>query len=117
MKKGPHDLPIPGAPAKRKVLVVDDHPFMRAGLTQLIDRQADLQVCGEAGNSADAMRELQRGEPDLILTDLTMPGRGGLEFIKDLQALAAGVPVLVMSMHDEAIYAERVLRAGGGATS
>jgi DNA-binding NarL/FixJ family response regulator len=112
MKKSSPQDPSPAA-AKKKILVVDDHPFMRAGMTQLIDRQPDLQVCGEAGNSADAMREVARCHPDLVLTDLTMPGRGGLEFIKDLQAMAAGVPVLVMSMHDEAIYAERVLRAGG----
>ena len=112
MKKSSPQAPAPAA-AKKKILVVDDHPFMRAGMTQLIDRQPDLQVCGEAGNSADAMREVAQRHPDLVLTDLTMPGRGGLEFIKDLQAMAAGVPVLVMSMHDEAIYAERVLRAGG----
>lgn len=98
--------------ARRKILVVDDHPFMRAGLAQLIDRQPDLQVCGEAGNPVEAARELARCRPDLVLTDITMPGRSGLEFIKDLQAAEANLPVLVVSMHDEVIYAERVLRAG-----
>ena len=102
----------PAAPARRRILVIDDHPFMRAGLAQLIDRQADMQVCGEAGNPAEAVRELARCSPDLVLTDITMPGRSGLDFIKDILAMNAKLPVLVVSMHDEAIYAERVLRAG-----
>lgn len=101
------------APSARcRILVIDDHPFMRAGLSQLIDRQTDMQVCGEAGNPAEAISEFERCRPDLVLTDLTMPGRSGLDFIKDLLALNARMPVLVVSMHDEAIYAERVLRAG-----
>ncbi len=99
-------------PPRRRLLVVDDHPFMRAGLAQLIDRQPDMQVAGEAGNPADAMRELARCKPDLVLTDITMPGRSGLEFIKDLHAAEPQLAVLVISMHDEAIYAERALRAG-----
>ena len=102
----------PAAPPRRRILVIDDHPFMRAGLAQLIDRQADMQVCGEAGNAAEAARELARCAPDLVLTDITMPGRSGLEFIKDLLATGSKLPVLVVSMHDESIYAERVLRAG-----
>lgn len=101
-----------GAPAKRSLLIVDDHPFMRAGLAQLIDRQPDLRVCGEAGNPAEALSELAKNQPDLILTDLTMPGRSGLEFIKDLRATSPDVALLVISMHDEAVYAERALRAG-----
>jgi len=105
--------PEAGAPARRRILVVDDHPFMRAGLAQLIDRQPDLHVAGEAGNPAEALRELARCQPDLVLTDITMPGRSGLEFIKDLHAAEPQLAVLVISMHDEAIYAERVLRAGG----
>jgi DNA-binding NarL/FixJ family response regulator len=102
-----------GTPAaRRRILVIDDHPFMRAGLAQLIDRQADMQVCGEAGNPAEAIRELARCRPDLVLTDITMPGRSGLDLIKDILAVTPGLPVLVVSMHDETIYAERVLRAG-----
>ena len=108
-KKSP---PVAPTPSRRRVLVVDDHPFMRAGLAQLINRQADLEVCGEAGNTADALRAVRELRPDLVLSDLTMADRGGLEFIKDLQAADASPPVLVVSMHDEAIYAERVLRAG-----
>jgi DNA-binding NarL/FixJ family response regulator len=98
--------------ARRRVLLVDDHPFMRAGLGQLIDSQPDLVVGGEAGNPAEALQALARQRPDLILTDLTMPGRSGLEFIKDLRAAHPEIPILVVSMHDEAVYAERVLRAG-----
>jgi DNA-binding NarL/FixJ family response regulator len=100
------------AEARKKVLLVDDHPFMRAGLAQLIERQPDLAVCGEAGNPIKAMREIARDLPDLVLTDVTMPGRSGLDFIKDLCALHPGMPILVVSMHDEALYAERAIRAG-----
>jgi DNA-binding NarL/FixJ family response regulator len=112
-KTGPAEAAPPATPpAKRGVLVVDDHPFMRAGIAQLIERQADLRVCGEAGNPAEALQALARAKPDLILTDLTMPGRSGLEFIKDLRAAHTDVAVLVISMHDEVVYAERALRAG-----
>jgi len=101
-----------GTPAKKKVFLVDDHPFMRAGLAQLIERQPDLAVCGEAGNPADAFRDLDRAAPDLVLADITMPGRSGLEFIRDLSAQYPELVVLVVSMHDEAIFAERAIRAG-----
>lgn len=102
----------PTTPARRRVLLVDDHPIVRAGLAQLIDRQPDLAVAGEAGHPAEALRFLAQQSVDLLLTDVTMPERGGLELIKDLQALHPDLPVLVVSMHDEAIYAERLLRAG-----
>ena len=92
--------------------MIDDDPFMRAGLIQIIDRQPDMQICGEAGNPTEAMQVLARCRPDLVLSDITMPGRSGLEFIKDLAATKEGLPILVVSMHDEAIYAERALRAG-----
>jgi DNA-binding NarL/FixJ family response regulator len=98
--------------ARKRILIVDDHPFMRAGLAQLIEKQPDLQVCGEAGEPSVALRLLDTTPVDLILTDITMPGRSGIEFIKDVQAIHAGMSMLVVSMHDEVIYAERVLRAG-----
>jgi DNA-binding NarL/FixJ family response regulator len=97
---------------RTRILLVDDHPFMRAGLAQLINRQPDMEVCGEAGNPGEAVRELARSRTDLVLTDITMPGRSGIEFIKDLQAQHPDLPILVISMHDELMYAERVLRAG-----
>jgi DNA-binding NarL/FixJ family response regulator len=108
----PATLPARSAPARHRLLLVDDHPFMRAGLAQLIERQSDLVVCGEAGSPAEAMQKLHGAAVDLVLTDLTMPGRSGVEFIKDLRAMAADLAILVVSMHDETIYAERVLRAG-----
>ena len=76
-----------------------------------------MQTCGEAGNPAEAMQALSRCRPDLVLSDITMPGRSGLEFIKDLTATKADLPILVISMHDVAIYAERALRAGARAYS
>src|SRR5688572_32051334 len=97
---------------RRRILLVDDHPFMRAGLAQLIDRQPDMVVCGEAGNPSEALQALPKTKPDLVLSDLTMPGRSGLEFIKDLRAAHEGVAILVVSMHDESVFAERALRAG-----
>lgn len=100
------------APGRKKILLVDDHPMMRAGLAQLINLQPDMVVCGEAGQPSEVFALLSRIKPDLVLTDLTMPGRGGLEFIKDLLALDSGLPILVNSMHDEVVYAERCLRAG-----
>ena len=91
---------------------MEDHPLMRAGLAQLINRQPDLVVCAEAGDPHAASHELVRTSPDLVLTDITMPGRSGLEFIKDLIAERPDRLILVVSMHDEVIYAERALRAG-----
>src|SRR4051812_6320176 len=114
MKSTPKKSPsAPAAtPARRRILIVDDHPFMRAGLAQLIERQSDLTVCGEAGNPAEALLRLASGGADLVLADMTMPGRSGLDFLKDLEALHPGLPILVVSMHDEMVYAERALRAG-----
>lgn len=99
-------------PARTKVVLVDDHPLMRAGLAQWIQRQPDFEVSGEASNPADALSMLSAAAPGLLLTDLTMPGRSGVEFIKDVLAMRPGLPILVVSMHDEMVYAERALRAG-----
>ena len=99
-------------PAKRRVILVEDHPMTREGLAAIINRQADLEVCGEASNPAEALSELSKLTPDLMVTDLTMAGRSGIEFLKDVHALLPGMPMLVLSMHDEMLYAERALRAG-----
>ena len=96
----------------RRILIVDDHPLTRSGLAQLINREPDLAVCCEAPEAADALKHAARETPDLVITDITMPGRGGLELIKDLVCLYPKLPVLVISMHDEMIHANRVLRAG-----
>lgn len=97
---------------KQRILLVDDHPIMRHGLAQLINAEADLQVCGEAGSAAEALRTVEKLKPDLVVSDLTLPDKHGLEFIKDLHAMFPGTRTLVLSMHDESLYAERILRAG-----
>jgi DNA-binding NarL/FixJ family response regulator len=99
--------------AKRTVLIVDDHPMMRQGLAQLINNEPDLMTCGEAEGAQQAIDMVQNGPPDLVLADISLPDKHGLELIKDLQVLHPGLAVLVVSMHDESLYAERVLRAGG----
>ena len=99
--------------ARRRILILDDHPITRYGLSQLINHERDLVVCGEMESASQALAAIKPARPDLVLADITMPGKSGLEFIKDLQSQHPGVPVLVMSMHDESLYAERVLRAGG----
>jgi len=98
---------------KTKILIVDDHPMMRQGLVQLIDNEADLAVGGEAETAEQALSVMAQIAPDLVLADISLTGKSGLELIKDIQALRPRLPVLVISMHDESVYAERVLRAGG----
>jgi DNA-binding NarL/FixJ family response regulator len=100
------------AEARKRVLLVDDHPMMRMGVTALINAEPDLTVCGEANTAEQALTIIPDCKPDIIVTDMTMPGRGGLEFIKDVAALHAELPVLVVSMHDEMLHAERAFRAG-----
>lgn len=107
--------PPPPAPPKRRIVLVDDHPMTREGLAANINRQPDLVVCGEASTPAEAMTLIATAKPDLVITDMTMPGRGGIEFLKDVAALAPEIPILVLSMHDEMLYAERALRAGARA--
>jgi len=98
---------------QKKILLVDDHPLMRRGQADLINREADLAVCGEAGTAREAMESIAKLKPDLVLVDMALPDKNGLELIKDIQALHPGLPVLAMSMQDESLYAARVLRAGG----
>jgi len=99
--------------SKIRILIVDDHPMMRQGLVQLIDNEPDLAVAGEAETAEQAVSIIAQSAPDLVLADISLTGKSGLELIKDVQALRSGLPVLVISMHDESVYAERVLRAGG----
>jgi DNA-binding NarL/FixJ family response regulator len=98
--------------SRRRILLVDDHPMMRSGLAQMINLQPDLIICGEAGDAREAMLCIPSLKPDLAVVDISMEGKSGLELIKDVQAMHSGPPVLVMSMHDESLYAERALRAG-----
>lgn len=97
---------------KKRVLLVDDHPIMRHGLAQLIRAEDDLEVCGEGGSAAEGLALVGSLKPDLVVADLTLPDKHGLEFIKDVQSMYPGTLMLVLSMHDESLYAERVLRAG-----
>jgi DNA-binding NarL/FixJ family response regulator len=102
----------PAPPMRRRILLVDDHPLMREGVAQWIERTPDLEVCGQAESASEALSLAAKLRPDLVLTDISLPGRNGLELIKDLYALRPDLPVLVLSMHDESLYAGRALRAG-----
>ena len=103
----------PASGCRRRVFILDDHPITRYGLEHLINDEPDLEVCGQAENAQAALEALPRLKPDIALVDITMPGKNGLDFIKDLRLQLPNLLVLVMSMHDESIWAERVLRAGG----
>ena len=98
---------------RRRVLVVDDHPIVRHGFALLINRAPDLIVCGEAHDAPSATRAIVSLRPDLVILDISLGGPDGLELLKQIRTLMTDLPVLVVSMHDEMIYAERVLRAGG----
>jgi len=101
------------AKSPARVLIVDDHPIVRRGVVDLLQKEQDLKVCGEASTVDDAMNQIRASKPDVIVLDLTLEGIGGLELIKQVRALDENIRILVSSMHDESIYAERVLRAGG----
>lgn len=95
-----------------KVLLVEDHPMFREHLGQLIDRDLGMSVCGEADNIRDAMSLIHETKPDIAIVDITLRGSSGLELLKDIKAQGLEINVLVLSMHDEELYAERALRAG-----
>src|SRR3984957_14909051 len=97
---------------KIKVLLVDDHPLVREGLANLINQQSDLEVCGEASNEPQALELIGTAKPAIAIVDISLENGSGLELIKSLKAIHPGVAVLVLSMHDESLYAERALRAG-----
>jgi len=102
----------PAEQPKAKVFLVDDHPLVREHLTALLQAQADLAVCGEAADAPTALSLVARLSPDLVILDLSLKRSSGLELIKQLKELWPKLPVLVLSMHDEMLYAERSLRAG-----
>jgi DNA-binding NarL/FixJ family response regulator len=97
----------------KQVFLVDDHPVFREGLVGLVKREPGLAICGEADNAPQALSAIERLKPELVLADIGLPGKSGLELIKDILAVRPDTAVLVISMHDESLYAERVLRAGG----
>jgi len=98
--------------ARRRVMLVDDHPLVRERLAEVLNEQPDLCVCCEAADRAEALAGIARVVPDLAIVDLSLPNSHGLDLIKDLLARHPRLPILVVSMHDESLYAERVLRAG-----
>ena len=98
--------------SKRTVFVIDDHPIVREGLTQLINREPDLTVCGTAEDIYEALKAMQTLKPDIALADISLKGAEGIELIKNLKIRMPALPVLVLSIHDESIYAPRALRAG-----
>jgi DNA-binding NarL/FixJ family response regulator len=97
---------------KIKIFLVDDHPLVREWLTNLIHRQPDLIVCGESEDASHALQEISTAMPDVAIVDISLKHGSGIELIKNLKALHPGIAVIVLSMHDERLYAERALRAG-----
>jgi DNA-binding NarL/FixJ family response regulator len=98
--------------SKIKVLLVDDHPVLRKGLGQLINHESDMMVCGEAEDSPKAFELVGTLNPDVLVVDVSLKGGNGIELIKNIKARYPDLPILVLSMHDESLYAERALRAG-----
>jgi DNA-binding NarL/FixJ family response regulator len=97
---------------RRKILIVDDHPILRKGLSMVIDQEPDLVVAGEAEDVQGGLEMIDSVRPDIVIVDLSLPGVDGIELIKTMRLKYRNLPALVVSMHDEALYAERALRAG-----
>jgi DNA-binding NarL/FixJ family response regulator len=103
---------LTGYPKKFRVLLVDDHPIVRQGLALLVDREADLCVCGEADGAHSAFHAITRLKPDIVVLDISLSGPDGLDVVKEIRTKTTSLPILILSMHDESIYAERAIRAG-----
>ena len=100
------------AKPKKRIYLLEDHAIVREGLKVLINQEPDMEVCGEAGSAAEAFSAIPALRPDAVVTDISMPGMNGIEFLKNLKALHPEIATVVLSMHDESDYAERALRAG-----
>jgi len=111
-KKTPEPVPPPPATPKSKVFIVDDHAIVRQGLAELINDQQDLVVVGEADNPPDALKRINDARPDVVVLDITLNGGDGIELCRQLHERTPDLPILILSMHDETLYAERVMRAG-----
>ncbi|MEO8027929.1 MAG: response regulator transcription factor [Bryobacteraceae bacterium] len=105
-------VPSSKHPAKSTVFIVDDHPIVRQGLALLINREADLAVCGDAEEAVGALQAVESQRPDIVLVDISLNGPDGLDLLKSIRAKHLRLPVLILSMLDETLYAERALRAG-----
>jgi DNA-binding NarL/FixJ family response regulator len=104
--------PLTCAAKKFRILLVDDHPIVRRGLALLIDREPDLAVCGEAEGANSVFSAIETLRPELVVLDISLSGPDGLDVLKEIRSKTASLPVLILSMHDETIYAERSMRAG-----
>ena len=110
--KGKNKETPPGNGLKRQILIVDDHPLFRHGLAQLLNAQEDLAACGEAEDAPAALEAVRESKPDLVIVDISLKGTNGVELMKSIKAESPKLPVLIVSMHDESLYALRALRAG-----
>jgi len=99
-------------PRKARILIVDDHPIVRQGLVQMLGHEADMEACGEAESAAEALKAIAAAAPDAAVVDLSLKDSSGLELLKDIRVRYPRLPVLVLSVYDESMYAERALRAG-----
>src|SRR5882757_3264172 len=112
MKAPPRVPNFSAVTAQRKVLIVDDHPIVRQGLRRMIESEPDLVVCGDVQTEREARAAIRALAPDVVIVDISLAQGDGLELVRDVHAHHAGLPMLVLSMHDELIYAERLLAAG-----
>ncbi len=97
---------------KTKIIIVDDHPIIRKGLSDLINQEKDLEVCGQAEDAHEGLQAIKTLNPDMVVVDISLKETSGIELIKDIKTQHPNLPVLALSMHDESLYAERALRAG-----
>jgi len=104
--------PNPVKDNRTRILLVDDHAVVRFGIAQLINRQSDLVVCGEEESASNALSAIEKLKPDLVIADISLKDSSGLELMRNIKAQYSGLPVLVVSAHDESIYAEVAFRAG-----
>ena len=104
--------PLCELPDAKRIVIVDDHPLFRKGLEEMIHSDGTFAICGEAGSASEAMDVIRKLHPDMAIVDLSLPGANGIELIKNIRAEFPKLPILVLSMHDESLYALRALRAG-----
>ncbi|MGA2232365.1 MAG: response regulator transcription factor [Tepidisphaeraceae bacterium] len=112
--KAMDEIPPGAGEGKKRIFLVDDHPIVRRGLAQLIDNESDLTVVGQGEDAYQSLRAIRETLPDLVLVDVSLKDSDGIELLKEIKAQWPDLPVLVLSMHDESLYAERALRAGAG---
>ncbi|MFZ2276702.1 MAG: response regulator transcription factor [Prosthecobacter sp.] len=112
MNASPSKHPVPLEVCRHRILIVDDHPIFRKGIAMLLDHEDDIIICGEAETATEALGLVERHEFDLVIADISLKDINGIELVKSLKVLKPHLPVLVLSMHDESLYAERALRAG-----